>query len=215
MQTDIERGPPDGMLFLRKESFREYVRRYPVTTLLLAIQIALYIATEVYGSSKDELTLEHFGALFRDGGSAPEWWRYIAPIFLHSGIEHLLFNSFALLVFAPPLERLFGPLRYAAFYLLTGIIGNIATDLFHSEPYMAIGASGAIFGVYGAYIYIGLFKPEVLDIQSRKTMYTIVIIGIVFTFISRQVNVSAHLGGFVAGVALAAVMSLLPLRRFD
>lgn len=203
------------MIFLRKESFREYVRRYPVTTLLLAVQIVLYIAMEAYGSTRDEPTLRHFGALFRDGDSVPEWWRYFAPIFLHSGIEHLLFNSFALLVFAPPLERLFGPLRYAAFYLLTGVIGNIATDMLRSDSYLAIGASGAIFGVYGAYIYFGLFKPDVLDSQSRKTMYTIVVTGIVFTFISPNVNVYAHLGGFVAGVALAAVMALLPLRRLD
>lgn len=203
------------MIFLRKEPLREYVRRYPVTTLLLVLQIVLFIIMEIVGSTKEAATLLDFGALFRDPQHAPEWWRYVASIFLHSGVEHLLFNSFALFVFAPPLERLLGSARYFLFYIVAGVIGNVVTDWVKTEPYVAIGASGAIFGVYGAYCYIALFRPAVLDKQSKQTALMIVVIGVIYSFIAPHVNIAAHLGGFAGGVLLAALFALRPLRSLD
>src|SRR5690625_192853 len=59
----------------------------------------------------------------------PELHTYVTSIFLHNGFRHLLFNSFSIFVFAPPLERMLGHIRYALLYLLSGIVGNILTEV--------------------------------------------------------------------------------------
>jgi rhomboid protease GluP len=196
------------MLFVRYENWRQYLRYYPVTVAILAINLILFAAMEWYGSSTDYETLLRFGAMFGLPGGAlqPEWWRYVTSVFLHIGGTHLLFNGFALFVFAPPLERLLGPIRYILFYLAAGAGGNLVSHWLHSDQYISAGASGAIYGIYAAYMYLVLFRPFVLDQQSKQTIVAIVAIGLIYSLFP-GVNLLAHLGGFLTGFALMALLA--------
>ncbi|WP_317890845.1 rhomboid family intramembrane serine protease [Paenibacillus arenilitoris] len=147
-----------------------------------------------------------------------EPWRYLTSVFMHSGIQHLLFNLFAVLVFAPPLERLLGSLRYVFFYLLCGVGGNafsaLASDVAaDGGTHVGVGASGAIYGVYGAYLFISLFRKSQLDVSSRKTVYTILIFGVIFSLLAPQVDLWAHVGGALAGFLLYSLFERAKARN--
>lgn len=190
------------MLFLRYESFRQYIRLYPVTTLILLVQAALFALMTVEGSSTDRETLIRFGAIYHVPPYSGEYWRYFASIFLHIGFDHLLFNSFSLFVFAPPLERLLGHFRYAVFYVGSGLAGNLFSELLTRTEHIAAGASGAIYGVFAAYLYISLFYKQIMDQQSASTIKTVLIIGFIYSLLIPQVNLLGHAGGFLGGFFL-------------
>jgi len=133
----------------------------------------------------------------------------VTAIFLHAGWEHLAFNCFALYVFAPPLERMLGHARYFAHYVLSGVIGNVAGSLLRTGEYIGVGASGAIYGIYAAYVFIALFRKDLVDESSRKIIQTIVIVGFIHSLIMfRRVDLWAHLGGFAGGFLLIALLAL-------
>ena len=190
-------------LFLRYESFREYIRYYPVNTLILAllaaVHIGFFVAEKVYGVPAGFLK-QVFGGFIKGGGFEPELWRYVSSIFIHGNFGHLLFNAFAVFVFAPPLERTIGHFRHAVLFLFSGVVGNIFTYLFYSEV-LSIGASGAVYGFFGAYVYFMLFHKRAIDVISRKTLTTILVIGLIYSFMP-GVNFAAHLGGFLGGLLL-------------
>lgn len=203
-------------MFLRRESLRQYVRWYPVTASLIVVNGCLVLLMEIVGSPKSSMTLLRFGAMFDLFGYKPEWWRFVTAIFLHAGWEHLLFNCFALYVFAPPLERMLGHVRYFAYYVLCGVIGNLFSYALHVREYIGVGASGAIYGIYAAYLFIALFRKDLLDFSSRTIIKTIVIVGFIHSLVMFwRIDLWAHLGGFAGGFLLMGliVLSLRARRR--
>lgn len=201
------------MIFLRRETFKQYLQFYPVTSAILGIIAVLFLAMEVTGSSNSIGTLLDFGAMYSNRGETHEWWRYINSMFLHIGFSHVLFNAFALYVFAPPLERLLGKFHYAGFFLLSGLVGNAFSMLFTEPPFIAAGASGAIYGIYAAYLYLALFHRHVLDEGTRTTVIMIVVMGAISSVVIPNVNIYAHLGGFLAGFVYFAVLTRRIARR--
>ncbi|MFC3747895.1 rhomboid family intramembrane serine protease [Paenibacillus sp. GCM10012306] len=194
------------MIFIRYENWRSYIRYYPVTTLLLLANVVMFIILTANGGSTNLDTLVHYGAIVDNGPLRGEWWRYGAAIFLHNGFSHLFFNSFALLVFAPPLERLLGWWRYALLYLGGGVLANVMSIVL-STPNdnvwrVSVGASGAIYAVYGAFLYIALLQRTMMDEGSRKTLYGLLLTGVIMTFAVRNIDWVAHIGGLVAGFFL-------------
>lgn len=195
-------------MFIRYESFREYIRYYPVNTVILALLVLIHIGFAIAAARYNvpvDILKQVFGGFVlspRDG-IVPEYWRYISSIFLHANVAHLLFNGFALFVFAPPLERFLGPVRYAVLFLFSGIVGNIFTNFYDSV--FSLGASGAVYGVFGAYLYFMLFHRRALDPQSMQTLKMILIIGVVYSIIVQHVNLYAHLGGLIGGFILNAL----------
>ncbi|MDO7906009.1 rhomboid family intramembrane serine protease [Paenibacillus sp. JX-17] len=204
------------MIFIRYENWRSYLRYYPVTSLILLINLIMFFVLTFNGGSTNVMTLVRFGALLNDSPFDAQLWRYLTSMFLHAGFDHLLFNCFALLVFAPPLERLLGSWRYALLYLGSGLLGNIISIAHYNaaaEATVMIGASGAIYGVYGAFLYIALFQRQMMDEASRKTLYTLLGFGIIFSFAVANVNWMAHFGGLIGGFFIYGLMLRLLKRR--
>lgn len=199
------------VVFLRTESFKQYIKLYPITTGIIAINLLIFGIMSIVGSTEDVITLFRFGAMYNSPDA--EAWRYIASIFIHIGFAHLLFNCFALYVFAPPLERILGKIRYLVLYLLSGIAGNIATLLFQSEPRISAGASGAIYGIYAAYLFLAIFRKEFFDHQTKQMIITIIAAGFIFSLLP-GINIYAHLGGFVGGIIVLSIMVLFIKRKY-
>ncbi len=193
------------MIFLRYESFRSYLRMYPGTTSLIALNLIMYIAIMI----NKEFMFE-FGVFISHPSLDPlgliEPWRYLTAMFMHAGLDHLFFNMFALLVFAPPLERLLKTPRYVIFYLLCGIGGSLLSAIMNSwlqdDVHLAVGASGAIYGVYGAFLFIALFRKSMLDEGSRKTVIMILLVGVGYSLIIPRIDLWGHAGGALAGFLL-------------
>ncbi len=206
----------DPMIFIRYENWRSYIRYYPVTCLLLAANIIMFLVLTVNGGSLNTDTLLKYGAIANFGPFEHEWWRLFTAMFLHMGFGHLFSNSFAILVFAPPLERLLGHWRYALLYLGSGIVGNLLSFGMYQqsgELHLSVGASGAVYGVYGAFLYIALLQRHLMDESSRKTLYSLLIVGVIFSLVAPKINWMAHFGGLVGGFFIYGLIIRVLKRR--
>lgn len=194
------------MIFLRYESFREYIRLYSVISTILAINIFLFLVSTNF---QVKLRLFGFAALTDNPLFIGQWWRYVTSIFLHHGIGHLLFNGFSLFLFAPYLERLLGKVRFIILYLAGGIAGNILSVALASKtwPYMvSVGASGAIYGLFGAYVFMTIYRKRYIDAHSSRMVTIILVIGVIYSLIVPNINLLAHLGGFVGGYLISLLL---------
>jgi membrane associated rhomboid family serine protease len=137
-----------------------------------------------------------------------EYWRLWSVTLLHVDILHLGFNMYALYLAGTIVERWYGSLRFLAFYLACAAAGSTASFVF-GEGNLAVGASGAVFGLFGILLAAGRIHHPV-DRQSRglvSQVMTLVIINIVFGFASGgSIDNAAHLGGLVAGLWLGALV---------
>lgn len=203
------------MIFLRYESFRSYLRYYPGTAALIAINLIVFVLAQLsenlysYGSFLTIPGVDSYGI--------SEPWRYVTSQFLHANFEHLFFNMFALLVFAPPLEYLLKTFKYIVFYLMCGIGGNLLSaaiaNVQHDDYHMAVGASGAIYGVYGAFLFIALVRKSLLDAASRKTVYIILAFGVIHSVFGYKIDLWGHVGGALTGLLLYGLLVSLKKRH--
>ncbi|MDP4170713.1 MAG: rhomboid family intramembrane serine protease, partial [Bacillota bacterium] len=139
-----------------------------------------------------------------------EWWRFITPIFLHIGFMHLAMNSLALYYLGTTVERIYGNARFIMIYLFAGISGSIASFIF--SIYLSAGASGAIFGCFGALLYFGTNYPKLFFRTMGKNVLAILLINLVFDFTASGIDNAAHLGG-LAGGFLATGIVHFPKRK--
>lgn len=204
------------MIFIRYENWKSYLKYYPVTSLILAINVIMFCIVSFNGGTGDVYNLLHFGAVASEPPYSQDWWRYFSAIFLHQGFDHLLFNCFAILVFAPPLERVLGWWKYALLYLASGALGNVLSMAFYRhviEQTVSVGASGAIYGVYGAFLYIAVFQRHLMDEGSRKTLYVLLLVGVIFSFSMSNINWMGHLGGLAGGFLVYGLFIRIFKRR--
>jgi rhomboid protease GluP len=173
-----------------------------VVTVILLIQTVLMLLMTISGGSTNPLVLVRFGALESTLLLSGEWWRLVTPVFLHIGWMHFLFNSFALYLLGPQLEWLFGRFYFIVLYLLSGVMGNLAT-IYLGTASISAGASGAIYGLFGVYLYLILFRRGAIDPDTGKGFIALVAINILYSLFVPNINLIAHLGGLFAGILLA------------
>jgi membrane associated rhomboid family serine protease len=190
-------------MFTRTESFRDFIRFYPIVSIILAIHIILYLLTvlPIFPNIWFFETFSGVNLYIMEG----EFWRLITPTFMHSGFSHMLFNSFSLLLFGPALERILGSGRFLFVYLLCGLIANIATLLLEPLTYTHVGSSGAIFGLFGYYISIIMFRKTILSQQNSQIIITLCVISLIMTFLQPNINITAHLFGLLGGFIIGAL----------
>jgi membrane associated rhomboid family serine protease len=133
--------------------------------------------------------------------SSNEWYRLITVALTHAGLLHLGFNMYSLMVLGSPLEAAFGPRKLLIVFFVSLVTGSFTSAYFASAYIYSVGASGAIFGLFGAFAIVG--KKIGADIRS-----VVVIIGINFVigFAMGGVDWRAHLGGLIGGVAAAQLV---------
>ncbi|MFJ9558000.1 rhomboid family intramembrane serine protease [Nocardiopsis sp. NPDC101807] len=135
-----------------------------------------------------------------------EWYRLITAAFLHGSIFHLLFNGYALYVLGAQLERWLGHGRFLALWVVGALSGSVLS-LLAAPTQLSVGASGAIFALFGAVLVIG--KRLGLDLRMVLVLMGV---NLVLTFVVPNISWTAHIGGLVAGLAVGAVFAYLPGR---
>ncbi|PCK20834.1 rhomboid family intramembrane serine protease [Bacillus pumilus] len=177
------------------------------TYMLIAVQVVMFLLLELSGGSTNTATLTAFGAKSNGLILEGEWWRLITPMFLHIGLTHLLFNTFALWSVGAAVERIYGSGRFLLIYLISGIFGSIASFVFNTA--IAAGASGAIFGCLGALLYLAISNRKLFFRTMGTNIIVIILINLGIGFTVSGIDNAGHLGGLVGGF-LAALAVRLP-----
>jgi len=135
-----------------------------------------------------------------------EWWRLLTALFFHANLLHLAMNGAGLWIFGSAVEKTLGRWRFLLIFLLAGVLGNLASA-FQAHYDVAIGASGGIFGVIGAFVVSvwRLRSPMYFALRRRLLLILAIMVACDFTIggLEPQVDNLAHLGGFVAGILIA------------
>ncbi|OUL03624.1 rhomboid family intramembrane serine protease [Bacillus spizizenii] len=199
-------------MFIRTENFQTFIRLYPIVTFILALQAVLWLFFSLPVHSvvlwRDAVTGYNLGV------ANGEWWRLITPVLLHAGFTHLLFNSMSIFLFAPALERMLGKARFLLVYAGSGIIGNIGTYVTEPLDYVHVGASGAIFGLFGVYLFMVLFHKELIGQEHSKMILTLLAFAVLMSFINSNINMMAHLFGLCGGFLLSFLCVQKKERRY-
>ena len=184
-------------------------RMYVATWTLIAINLILWIATELVGDSENPKTLIDFGALFGPFIANGEYWRLFTAMFLHVGLIHLLFNVFALFIFGQIVERAFGQIKFIVIYISSGLTGSIFSFSFNPIS-IGAGASGAIFGILGALVAYFLMNRQKYGVLGQQNLTGVVVISsinLLLGFITPGIDNWAHIGGFSSGLLIGLVLT--------
>lgn len=197
--------------------------------VLIVLNAAIWVAITVDAASKgllgDLLAMRARGLCFDDGArflgtsatcqgtwipgvSDGAYWQFLSSMFAHEAPLHLGFNMLALWVLGPQLEMVLGRVRFLAVYLLSGLAGSVAVYWLSGEYTGTLGASGAIFGLMGALVVIGL---KVGGQVQGLLMW--IGLNVVLTFTLPNVSWQGHFGGLVGGAVLTAVIVFAPRPR--
>lgn len=183
----------------------------PLFTFLILINVlAVFGLMEYYGSSTSLLTLIEFGAKYDPLIYEGEWWRFFTAIFLHIGYLHLIMNSIALYYLGSAVERIYGTTRFVLIYVIAGLFGSISSFAFNSQ--VSAGASGAIFGCFGALLFFGVVHRKLFFRTMGVNLIVILAINLVFGFMIPMIDNSAHIGGLIGGF-LASSFLYLPKHK--
>ncbi|WP_064091501.1 rhomboid family intramembrane serine protease [Rossellomorea aquimaris] len=186
------------------------------TYLFIGIQMLMFILLELNGGSQNPQTLIKFGAKYNPLIIEGEWWRFITPVFLHIGLLHLFMNTLALFYLGTAVEKIFGRTRFILLYLFSGVTGSIASFVF--TPNLSAGASGAIFGCFGALLYFGVLYPKVFFRTMGMNIITVILLNLILGFTIPGIDNAGHIGGLVGGFLAAGMISVpnvfRPIRQF-
>lgn len=182
--------------------------RAEITIGLVVVNIAIFLVTlssgaSVGGSGTSDIYRRF--ALIPPAVANGEWYRLISSMFLHYGIWHLAVNMYALWVMGNALEGMLGRLRYLALYFTAGIGGSIFSFAMGPVFAQAAGASGAIFGLFGAFFVI--LRRRNLETGGIVAM---IALNLVFSFSFPNIDWRGHVGGLIAGAAIGYVFAAAP-----
>jgi rhomboid protease GluP len=184
------------------------VRSITATKVLLVAIVGMFAVELVaagprtMGAGASTQTLVDLGALYPPAiAIGGQFWRLFTAMFLHAGLFHILFNAWALWVFGTMVERDFGTARFVAIYFVTGFVASAASYAFGPLFLVGVGASGAIFGIFGAFVAYNYRRRHLaMAAQNLRFAMTLLLINALLAFAWGSIDWRAHLGGFVAGV---------------
>lgn len=177
---------------------------YPLTYIIIALNVAAYVYTSIIGGNfivTGDLPILLYGQVNELVLYHGFYWQLFTAIFVHVSIVHLAGNMFFLLIFGLRAEEIFTDEEYLLIYLLSGLAGNLLTLLFGPDMISA-GASGAIFGLFGA-----------CTIYIRRAIGQSIISALLFGFFlllissGQEVNILAHAGGLAAGLLIGYLLA--------
>ena len=195
-----------------KESFSWITPRkgFYATPVIIYLNVLIFLAMVIAGlgfmnfSANDLLSWgANYGPEIADG----QWWRLLTAIFVHAGFMHLLLNMYGLLFVGLFLEPLLGGWRFAIYYLATGLLASITSLKVHPDL-VGVGASGAIFGMYGVFLaclLTGVFPP---GMKKAFLLSTLIFVGANLVMgLSGNIDNAAHIGGLIAGFIIGFFFS--------
>lgn len=191
-----------------------FSKKRPIITYSLIIaNLIMFVMTLFAGANLfgiDGNLAYDFGALvtYKKMGNNPyELYRLVASMFLHDGIIHIGFNIYALYILGPQLESFFGKVKYLIIYILSGVIGGLVSMIFLDNS-VGLGASGAIFGLIGAFLYFGYHYRVYLGQVIKSQIIPLLFINILIGLAIPNIGLAAHMGGLIGGFLVAMAVGV-------
>ena len=187
----------------------------PVTMGLIVVNVAIFLLGFLSPDLNDQL-IQRFalvsGSLAAQFGTDGEWWRIITSAFLHGGIAHILFNMYALYIFGPRLEQQVGSPAFASMYFACAAAGGAMSYAFGNS--VSIGASGAIFGLFGAWLFVAWRMRKSPGGRAMfNQLFVLLAINLALPLLIPNIDWRAHVGGLTAGILIAWLWSIFAVGR--
>ena len=188
-----------------------YKRPEAVCTVgLIVVNIAVFLILSLFGDTENAYFMLEHGAMYDPAIiEGHEYYRILTSMFLPFGIQHLLNNMVLLGALGWNLELEIGRVRFLIIYFGSGIMGNLLSlfwDVSRGESVVSAGASGAIFGLMGALLYVVIANRGRLGRLSGRGMLFMVVLSLYFGFSSSGVDNFAHIGGLAGGFIMAVLL---------
>jgi rhomboid protease GluP len=181
-----------------KKLARIFSPKKPVITyLLITLNVVIYLALALLDQTGNITYMFTNNSLLVKSG---EFYRLFTSMFLHADIIHLVCNMYALFVVGPQVERYYGKRRFAFIYFISGLLGSLFSCVFSGDYVFSLGASGAIFGLFGSIAYFTYYYRATLQGLLRSQIVPVIVINLVIGFLIPGIDVSAHIGGLIGGI---------------
>jgi rhomboid protease GluP len=194
----------------------KFTPRAYVTPTIVGLNVLVFVLMAASGVHVVSPTIDNlldWGANYGPKTANGQWWRLLTSTFVHVGFIHLLFNMWALWGTGHLVERLFGNAGFAVLYLLSGLFGSLASCFWH-PMLVSAGASGAVFGVYGALLGFLARRPHAIPAEAlarlRNSGLAFLGYNLFYGLTQPNIDMAAHLGGLAAGFLSGAVLSRQP-----
>ena len=189
----------------RNKMFKE--KKPTVTYLIILINLIVFGLMYVFGNGSENIdTLIKFGANYAPLTKSGEYYRLITSAFLHIGVIHLLCNLYALYVIGPQIEQFFGRVKYILIYLFSAIMGSLFTLVLSGDNTVSAGASGAIFGLFGAILYFGYTYRGYIGNAIISQIVPVILLNLFIGLTSTNIGNAAHIGGLVGGYVMSLAL---------
>ncbi len=186
-----------------------YRKKAPCTVTLIVVNVAVFIFLSFGGMTEDAYYMLQNGAMYLPLLQQGEYYRLITSIFLHFGFSHLVNNMLMLGVMGWQLELVVGKIKFLIIYFAAGIGGNMLSALVEMRTgdfAVSAGASGAIFGIIGALLYIAVRNHGQIGNVSGQGILVMIALTLYYGFTSSGVDNFAHIGGLAVGFVLAVLL---------
>ena len=183
-----------------------------ISIILVVINVAVLAAGYLLGQQDAWI---QSGGIYAPAILNGEGYRLFVSMFLHSGIMHLCNNLIALILFGQHLEKLLGHVRFLLIYLLGGLLGSVFETMWYTATgaqTLAIGASGAIFALMGAMVYLGLFRRKIISGIRMPNLIIAIVVSLLPGLYEPGVSFTGHLFGLVGGF-IVSIFICIGLKR--
>ncbi len=182
-----------------------------ITYILIALCIVMFVISGG-GYSTEKLLIfgANSGILVRYG----QIYRIVTCMFLHAGIMHIVLNMYSLYVVGPRVEDFFGKWKFLLIYFISGISGSLLSIGLNSNV-IAVGASGAIFGLFGALVYFGYTYRGYIGSMVRGQIVPVVLYNLVIGFFIPGIDIWGHIGGLIGGIMAANMLGTIENKKIN
>ncbi len=185
----------------------------PVNIIFALINVAVYVILEIQGDTTDALFMYAHGAMYPYAVLLEgQWYRLLTSSFLHFGLAHLVNNLILLICLGSYLERRYGKVRFVILYLVSAVGGSLVSMwhmIFTQEIAVSAGASGVVFGMVGALLFLVLKNKGRFEDLSLRRFLLMMALALYNGFATAGVDNAAHVGGLITGFVVGVVFFVL------
>ena len=186
------------------------MKKQKCTIFLIVVNVIVFFVLSFQGVTEDaQFMLEHGAMYVPYMMEGEEYYRLFTSMFMHFGFEHLMNNMIMLGTIGWNLEYEIGKIKFMIIYLGSGLIGNILSgmgDMMTGEYAVSAGASGAVFGIVGALLYVAIRNRGQIGTVSGRGLVLMIALSLYYGFTSSGVDNLAHIGGVVSGFILGVLL---------